>query len=120
MRGRLRNHQAGLSAEEIAMRHYARDGARLLERRWRCAEGEIDLIFAGLDETIFIEVKARRTLETAARSVSPAQWRRIGMAAMRFLAERGLDTRPCRFDLVLVDGSGRSERIENAASFEDG
>lgn len=113
-----RNHMAGLGAEDIALRHYAGQGAALRARRWRCPEGEIDLVLERGDEVIFAEVKARPTLEAAARAVTPAQWRRIGQAASRYLAENGLDGRPCRFDLVLVDRAGRCERIENAAAFD--
>ncbi len=115
-----RGHHSGLAAEEIALRHYLShtEGISLLARRWRCPEGEIDLVLEGADGLIFAEVKARPSLERAARSVSPAQWRRIGNAAQLYMAEHGISARPCRFDLVMVDGAGRCERIENAASFE--
>lgn len=113
-----RNHQSGLAAEEIALRSYAADGISLVARRWRCAHGEIDLVLEGPDGLIFAEVKARASLAHAAGSVSPAQWRRIGNAASLYMAEHGQDDQPCRFDLVAVDGTGRCERIENAASFE--
>ena len=47
-----------------------------------------------------------------------AEWARIGAAATRYLAEETDGTRPCRFDLALVDGAGRLERIENARAFD--
>lgn len=109
----------GLAAEEIAARLYEAEGARVLERRWRCAAGEIDLILAGPGGVIFVEVKARRDRDAAAGAISARQWRRLGAAAEVYLV--GLPGAPeCRFDVVLVDGTGRAERIENAWSFDAG
>jgi putative endonuclease len=113
-----RGYHTGLSAEDIALALYMREGMELLSRRWRCAEGEIDLVLRNADGLVFAEVKARRTLDAASGSVSSAQWRRIGAAASRYLAEKALASSACRFDLVLVDGMGRCTRIENAATFD--
>ncbi|MEM8569531.1 MAG: YraN family protein [Pseudomonadota bacterium] len=114
------SYHTGLAAEDIALRSYLSEGATLLAQRWRCPEGEIDLIvrLRGESEIVFVEVKARRTRDAAAAAPQPAQWHRIGQAAMRFLGERGLDHLPCRFDLVVVDRMGRANRIENAATFD--
>jgi putative endonuclease len=67
---------------------------------------------------VFVEVKARRTRDAAAGAVSPAQWRRLGAAAERWLAEQATGAPDCRFDVVLVDGAGVAERVENAHSFD--
>ncbi len=111
-------HQSGLAAEEAALRLYRAEGATLLAARWRCPEGEIDLIVELEGAIVFVEVKARRSLGAAAAALSPRQWQRLGAAAERYLAEQTCGTRPCRFDVVLVDGSGAVERIENAHSFD--
>lgn len=109
-------HFTGIAAEESAARHYRAEGGRALAARWRCPEGEIDLVIALPSGIVFAEVKARR--RHAADAVSPRQWARIGRAAQRYLAEETDGTLPCRFDLVLVDRSGAIERIENAMSFD--
>jgi putative endonuclease len=115
-----RSHYAGLVAEECAARRYQADGGRVRAARWRCPEGELDLVVELPSEIVFVEVKARRGhADHAVRAVSPRQWARIGAAATRYLAEHTDGTTPCRFDLALVDGSGRLERIENARSFDD-
>ncbi len=110
-------HFTGIAAEESAARLYRAEGGRALASRWRCAEGEIDLVVALPSEIVFAEVKARR--RHAADAVSPRQWARIGAAAQRYLAEETDGTVSCRFDLVLVDRSGAIERIENAMSFDE-
>ena len=109
-------HQSGLAAEEIAARRYRAEGGRVRASRWRCPEGELDLVVELPGEIVFVEVKARRAHD--AEAVTPRQWARIGAAASRYLAEETDGTRPCRFDLALVDRTGRLERIENARAFD--
>jgi putative endonuclease len=109
-------HFTGLAAEEAVACQYAAEGGRVRSTRWRCPEGELDLVIERPGEIVFVEVKARRT--GAAEAVTPRQWARIGAAATRYLAEMTDGTTPCRFDLALVDRSGRMERIENAAVFD--
>lgn len=110
-------HFTGIAAEENVARLYLSEGGRTLAVRWRCPEGELDLVVAFASEIVFVEVKARR--RHAADAVSPRQWARIGAAASRYLAEETDGRLPCRFDLVLVDRAGRIERIENAATFDE-
>ena len=109
-------HHFGLAAEETAARRYCSEGGRIRASRWRCPEGEIDLDVDLPDEIVFVEVKARTA--RGAEAVSARQWARLGAAATRYLAEHTDGTRPCRFDLALVDRAGRLERIENARSFD--
>ena len=79
-------HQFGLAAEETAARRYRAEGGRVRAARWRCPEGEIDLVVDLPGEIVFVEVKARRAY--GAEAVSARQWARIGAAATRYLAER--------------------------------
>jgi putative endonuclease len=109
-------HQFGLAAEEAAARRYRAEGGRIRAARWRCPDGELDLVVDTASEIIFVEVKARTAHGAAA--VTARQWARIGAAASRYLAEQTDGTRPCRFDLALVDRAGRLERIENARAFD--
>lgn len=115
--GRTAYHN-GLAAEEIAAGIYLREGGRVLSERWRCAEGEIDLVIGLPGIVVFVEVKARRTRDVAAGAVTQAQWRRLGAAAERWLAENPAGAPECRFDVVLIDGAGMAERVENAHSFD--
>ena len=109
----LGRHLSGLAAEDIAERHYCTLGAVVLDRRARGEAGEIDLIVGFGAQTVFVEVKARKSLELAAASVSPAQAERIVRSAQDWLARQGRGE-DMRFDLFLVDRSGATQVIENA------
>jgi putative endonuclease len=104
---------SGLAAEDIVLAAYCMEGARLLARRWRCSGGELDLVLDQGGTVIFVEVKARRRRDRAAEAVTDRQWRRIRAAAEVYLSRHTDGFRPCRIDLVVVDGSGETERIEN-------
>ncbi len=109
---------SGRAAEEIAERLYAAEGGRVLARRWRCPEGEIDLVIEQDGALVFVEVKARAATAAAAAAVSPAQSRRLIAAIHRWCAAHAPEPRDMRIDVVLVDRSGRAERIENAIAAE--
>jgi putative endonuclease len=114
----LGRHLGGLAAEEAAARLYRAEGGEVLATRWRCPEGELDLVVGLPGVIVFVEVKARRTREAAAEAITPAQWRRLAAAAERFLQQRGGPAADCRFDVVLIDRAGAVERVENARGFD--
>jgi putative endonuclease len=114
----LGRHLGGLAAEEAAARLYLAEGGQVLATRWRCPEGEIDLVVGLPGLVVFVEVKARRTRDEAAVAITRAQWRRLAAAAERFLQQRAEPAIDCRFDVVLIDRAGAVERIENARGFD--
>ncbi len=109
---------AGRAAEERARRWYERRGATILAERWRAGRefggGEIDLIARDGDVIVFVEVKARRTCAHAAEAISPAQWRRLEAAALRFMVDAKTGEADMRFDVALCGRDGCMEVIENA------
>jgi len=105
----------GMAAEDGVERSYVEEGHVIAERRWRCAAGEIDLIARKNGEVIFIEVKKARSFPEAAERLGRRQQSRIALAAEAFLGGEPAGTNtPSRFDVALVDQSGRVEIIENA------
>lgn len=107
------SHRAGLAAEEAVAKVYARAGAAILARRWRCAAGEIDLIAREPDALVFIEVK-RRAAPIEDDPVSPTQWRRLEKAAEMYIVTTETGDLPLRFDLALALSDGTVEIIKNA------
>lgn len=120
-RGRA-NLLGGAAAEEVAARRYEELGGRVLARRWRGPEGELDLVVALGPVLVFVEVKRRRRA-IQDDPVGPAQWRRLAATAERYMmapAETGA-SRPelIRFDVALVGPEGGVEIIENACRFDE-
>ena len=52
----------GNAGENLAAAYLENHGYRILERNYRCKQGEIDIIAQKCDVLVFIEVKTRRTL----------------------------------------------------------
>jgi putative endonuclease len=94
--------KTGLSAESRAAAMIAR-GYRILARRFRTPVGEIDIVAGRRNTLLFIEVKARDTLDAAAEAVTARNKQRIVAAAEFWLSQHPDDvTRDMRFDAVLV------------------
>ncbi|MBY0356181.1 MAG: YraN family protein [Rickettsiales bacterium] len=96
-------YQRGLSQERIAAWLLRAKGYRILAQRYRSPYGEIDLIARRGRVLIFIEIKARASLESAAFAITPHQQSRIRQTAEHFLAQHPRYLPKCqfRFDAVL-------------------
>jgi putative endonuclease len=111
----LASYRAGLAAEDSVAAMYVSCGFPIAARRWRGQSGEIDLVARDGAAMIFIEVKQADTHAWAAERLSERQMGRIYAAASEFIAGEpaGQDTE-VRFDVALVDRTGRIEVIPNA------
>ena len=99
---RRRRDQRGRRAETIAAWYLRAKGYRILAQRVQTRVGEIDIIARHGDSLVFVEVKARATLDSATIALHPAALRRIE-AASRVLAPRfGTGCTTTRIDAVLV------------------
>lgn len=106
---------AGRAAETIVADQYARRDHPVIAQRWRGQSGEIDLIVQDGDGVVFVEVKTAQSHARAAAALSHRQIRRLCGAAAEFLDTRPKgQLTPARFDVALVDGTGRVDIIENA------
>ena len=95
--------RTGISAESRAAALLIAKGFRILARRWRSPVGEIDIIARRRHLLVFVEVKARATIDDAAWSVTDRQRVRIIQAAQAWLARNADDRiQDIRFDAVLV------------------
>jgi putative endonuclease len=95
----------GDAGEELVARWYADAGYRVLDRNWRCREGELDVVVAREGVLVFCEVKTRRTTAfgVPAEAVTLSKQRRLRTLAMRWLDEHpGARARTLRFDVASV------------------
>jgi putative endonuclease len=97
--------QLGQDGEELAAQHLIDAGMTVLDRNWRCREGELDIVARDGDAVVFVEVKARSgtAFGEPAEAVGRVKARRIHVLACRWLAEHRPDGAPeLRFDVVAV------------------
>lgn len=94
----------GRWGEDLAAEHLTAAGMQVLDRNWRCAEGELDLVARERDGTVvFVEVKTRAGIGFGepAEAVGRIKARRLRTLACRWLLEhRPPGTSELRFDVV--------------------
>lgn len=105
----------GRFAEQRAAAALEAEGWRMLARRVRTPAGEIDLVAERDGLLAFVEVKARATLTDAAFALGAAQRGRLLRAAEAWMAANpDHGAAGVRFDVVVVDATGRVRRIADA------
>jgi putative endonuclease len=113
--------ELGQRGERIAARYLTDRGLRLLDRNWRCREGELDIVARDGDAIVFCEVKTRREVGFGhpVEAVTRTKQRRLRLLAQRWLAAHEEHARDLRFDVVgvLVRGSGPAVVTHLPAAF---
>jgi len=105
----------GRAGEDLAAAWYEARGYAVVERNWRCPEGEIDIVARRGRLVVIAEVKARSSdrfglpVEAVVRD-KQRRLRRLAMAWMRECGVRGVGL---RFDVVSVLAGG-VEVLEDA------
>lgn len=94
----------GAYGESVAARHLVAQGLVLLDRNWRCDEGEVDLVLREGRVLVVCEVKTRSSLAcgTPHEAVGPDKLARLQRLAERWARERGLAPPETRVDVVAV------------------
>ena len=115
----MQNNQSGHLAEFMALCYLRLKGykfvARNLQNGHGTGAGEIDLIVKKQQTLVFVEVKKRRDIATAAHSILPKQQARIRRSAESFLAHHSeYGEFDIRFDAVLVEFPFKLKHITNA------
>ncbi len=110
----------GQWGENLAAKHLEDKGYEIVERNWRMARGEIDLVVRGGQELIFVEVKTRRgrKMGSPEEGITRHKADKLLMLAQQYLAQHDLEV-DWRIDLVAVelDQTGkllRCDHITNA------
>ncbi len=107
--------QLGLSAESRAAMLLLAKGYRIVARRWKTPFGEVDIVARRRRSLVFVEVKARATVDDAAEAVTARGKSRIVAAAEFWLASHPDDVDAfIRFDVILVAPGKMPRHIANA------
>ena len=97
----------GASGEAIVAAWYVERGYEVLDRNWRCREGELDLVLRRGTTVVFCEVKSRRSTAFGAplQAVTPPKQRRIRSLALQWLSSSRVGAPLLRFDVAgVLDG----------------
>jgi len=96
----------GRYGEELAARYLANAGLTIIDRNWRCAAGELDLVAREGATLVFVEVKTRSTsaFGDPAEAITAAKAARIRRLGLQWLDEhREVYGWPdLRFDVVAI------------------
>jgi putative endonuclease len=94
----------GAYGERVAAARLTDAGMCVLDRNWRCARGELDIVATDGDQIVFCEVKTRRGDRFGApvEAVGPAKVRRMRVLASMWLAAHPRLRGEVRFDVVSV------------------
>ena len=102
----LPDHRAALGSygERVAVRALTEAGLQVLDRNWRCRDGELDVVAREGDALVFCEVKTRRGTGFGhpAEAVTSAKRRRLRRLARAWLASHDQHAPDLRFDVVAV------------------
>lgn len=92
----------GQTAEKIAATFLQKNGLRLLEKNYRCAHGEIDLIMHDGKTLVFVEVRLRSSTKFggAGMSINRNKQQKLARTAELYLQTYGDSA--CRFDAILM------------------
>ena len=102
----------GRYGEDVAAAHVRDAGWQVLDRNWRCADGELDLVGLDGDELVAVEVKTRRSTAygTPAEAVTARKLARVRRLTALWLAAHDVHPASVRVDViaVLVPRQGRA------------
>jgi putative endonuclease len=100
----------GRRGEQLAAEYLQQAGMRILDRNWRCAAGELDIVAVERQTLVVCEVKTRSGpgFGSPLEAVSQAKRRRLRRLAMTWREAHGVLFDEVRVDVVglLADRSG--------------
>jgi putative endonuclease len=94
----------GRRGEQLAAEHLERSGLQVLDRNWRCAEGEVDIVAVDHGVLVICEVKTRSDTRygTPLEAISARKHGRLRRLAVRWVAAHGVRYDEIRIDVVGV------------------
>jgi len=97
------SYDLGLWGETQVAAYLQARGHRIVDRRWRCRFGELDLVTEDGNYLCFVEVKLRKNKEQvpAHAFVTPSKQRKLRLTAELYLSQYPTDLQP-RLDIAEV------------------
>ena len=114
-------HEFGTRAEQAAARWLEGTGWRILERRWRCPTGELDLVCVDRGRRLVgVEVRLRRSARAGSplESLTVRHRARLRASLVSYAIERGVPHAGLRIDLVAVTPVANGWRLVRHAGVD--
>ncbi len=114
--------ELGARGEDLAVTYLTDEGLTVLDRNWRCREGELDVVARDRATLVFCEVKTRRGTGYGdpVEAVTYAKQRRLRVLAQRWLAAHDEHAPEVRFDVIGIllrpDGLAKVTHLPGAFS----
>ncbi|MEV4950653.1 YraN family protein [Paenarthrobacter nitroguajacolicus] len=101
----------GRNGEALAAGFLENQGMRIVDRNWRCPDGEIDIVALEGDTLVIAEVKTRKSLDYGHpfEAVDAAKLARLHRLSSAWCREHDLNAPRRRIDVVSVIDSGVGE-----------
>ena len=113
----------GQRGETLVATYLSDRGYTILDRNWRCAGGELDLIVEKEQTLVFVEVRSRssRRFGTPEESITLAKQKRLIELSYAYLQQEQPSHPNWRIDVVAIDMNTTPPTInhlENAVGWE--
>jgi len=112
----MKRKDTGILGEKLAKDFLKKLGYHILETNYRCPQGEIDIVAKRKDWLVFIEVRAKKSLEFGSpeESITPVKKERMRATAAHYQQTHRKLPPQWRIDVVAIelDQSGKPSRIE--------
>ncbi len=109
---------AGKKGEDLACKFLKKDRYKILEKNFRCRQGEIDIIAEDKKGVLcFVEVKSRSTenFGLPIEAVTHFKQKRLLATAFIYLESKKIKSKDMRFDIVSVDLVNEETKISKNA-----
>ncbi len=120
----MRSHELGKRGEGAAAEYLQSTGLVILDRNWRCEDGELDIVALDGEVIVVVEVRTRSSdaYGTPEESLTPRKRRHLRNAALAYLQENDRLDAVWRIDVVAIDANQRGDvqRIEHYANAIEG
>ena len=99
-------HELGKNGEDYACTYLEKNNYKIIERNFRCKQGEIDIIAIDLvkNELVFLEVKTRSSIKYGmpAEAVNKNKQKHIYNAALYYVYCKNIKNTYIRFDVIEI------------------
>ena len=97
----------GATAEALAAQILTERGYCIVERNFRCASGELDIVARDGEILCFVEVRSRADAQFGhpVETIDRRKQRQVARIAMHYIAQRNPSFERSRFDVVAITGN---------------